>query len=81
MTNFVKCTACGWLHFAISAAAALEEMQGMNEMLEREGSDRKATLEAYLRCFRCGADSATFVPAQESDAPPGVTIQAVVVQR
>ena len=53
----------------------------MNEMLEREGSNRKATYEAYLRCCRCGADSATFLAAQESDAPPGVTIQAVVIER
>lgn len=81
MTNFVKCPTCGWLHFAIAEADALEEMRGVNEILEHEGSGRKATLEAYLRCFRCGADSAAFVPAQESDAPPGVTIQAVVVER
>lgn len=53
----------------------------MNKILEREGSGQRATFEAYLRCFRCGACSATFLLAQESDAPLGATIQAVVVER
>ena len=81
MTDNVKCPACGWLHFEVSAVAALSELCGVNQMLAQEGSERKATFEAYLRCFRCGADSATFVPASESDAPSGVTIQAVVLER
>lgn len=81
MTGFVKCPACGWLHFKIPAAAAHEQIRKSNEMLTREDCFRKATLDMYLHCFRCGADSAGFVPAQESDAPSGATIQAVIVER
>lgn len=53
MTNLVKCTACGWLHFATSAAAALDEMQGVNEILERAKAPtgrrrRKRTCDAFV---------------------------------
>lgn len=83
MTDFVKCHACGWLHFAISAEDARAEVSATNEMLAsaRLHDVRRASFDAYLRCFRCGADTASFISAVESDAPSGVTIQACVVQR
>ena len=62
----VKCPKCGWVHVAIPAQVARES-----------GDD----FERYLRCFRCGADSAGFVPAGEADAPLGATLQACVVER
>ena len=80
MAEFVKCPTCGWLHFKISRAEALAHVQEVNETLEHADSSGKATLEAYLHCFRCGADSASFVLAQASNAPIGATIQAVVVE-
>jgi hypothetical protein len=73
--------AAGWLRFEVWAAAALGEMRGVRQMFEQEGSERRETLEACLRCFRCGADSATLVPARQCEAPSGVTIQPVNLER
>lgn len=79
--DYVKCPACGWLHFEISAATARAEVAEVNAHLRAVGEPENASFDRYLRCFRCGADTAGFVPAQESDAPLGCTIQPAVVER
>ncbi len=60
----VKCSACGWVHVAIPLAVA----KASSEDIER-----------YMRCFRCGRPTSQFVPAEESDAPLGCTLQACVM--
>ena len=66
--NYVKCDKCGWVHVAISSAAA------------REYAKTVDVLEGYFRCFRCGSPSSNFFPAEGNDAPDGCTLQAVVVE-
>lgn len=85
-TTYVKCRRCGWLHFAVSAEYAHAHVESMNHYLCRlpaaeRASFGKPSLSAYLRCFKCGADSVGFLAAKESDAPSGATLQPVVVER
>jgi rubredoxin len=48
-----KCNVCGWVHAAIPLAMAQQSA---------------ADLASYRKCFRCGADTAGFVPAKSGDA-------------
>ena len=78
--NYVKCPQCGWLHFTISerdarASVAWALAQPLSHNVARSPFER------YLRCFSCGANTATFVPAVESDAPTGATLNPVVILR
>jgi hypothetical protein len=62
--------------------AALRGLRGeCNEAFALQGIPQRAFFDRCLRCLRCNADTATFVPAKESDAPLGVTIQPVVIER
>lgn len=58
-----KCNKCGWVHAALPLAAVQVEVEASG----------------YSKCFRCGAPSAGFVPAQEGDVHRGATIQGVYV--
>lgn len=78
---FAKCHVCGWLHVAVPAADARAETADTNAGFEQAGEARRAKYESFLHCSRCRADSAKFLPAAESDAPSGVTLQSVVVER
>lgn len=85
-TEYVKCYRCDWLHFAVSAEYAQAHMETMGNYLDSLSAEERASfgtpsLAAYMRCFRCSADSAGFLSAAEADAPMGVTIQPVVVER
>lgn len=80
-STYVKCPRCGWLHFAVGAESAMRQVQETNEAFQLQGIPERASFDSHLRCFRCGADSATFLSATEADAPSGVTIQAVVIER
>ena len=80
-TTYVKCPNCGWLHFVVSAERAMRQVQQTNSAFQLQGIQQRAFFNSYLHCFRCGQDSAAFQPAQESDAPLGVTIQPVVIER
>lgn len=80
-TTFVKCPRCGWLHFAVSAESARQQVADANAHLRSLGEPERASLDSYMHCFRCGEDTAGFLPAVESDAPSGVTIQPVVTER
>ena len=74
-----KCNKCAWVHAAIPLAAAQEQVQSANEWLATKGESATEDIARYLRCFKCGAPSADFVPAMPGDAPTGSTIQGVVV--
>jgi rubredoxin len=74
-----KCQKCGWVHAAIPLAQAQAQVQSVNAWLAGKQEPQTETIERYLKCFRCGAPSAQFVPALLGDAPLGSTIQGVVV--
>jgi hypothetical protein len=57
----------------------MQQISDVNEHLRRGGEPATASLKDYCRCSHCGADTVGFLPAVESDAPPGVTIQPVVL--
>lgn len=59
-----KCPACGWVHVAIT-----------REFAVASGYD----LGRLEKCFRCGAPSVGFVPAQPGDSPLLSTLQAVLL--
>lgn len=69
MTDFkigdYKCPQCGWVHIAITREFAIASNYDI------------ARLE---KCFRCGAPSVGFVPAEAGDAPLLSTLQAVVLK-
>ena len=74
-----KCPKCGWVHAAIPLEVAHEQVQRANDWHVSKGESQTADVARYLRCFRCGASTADFVPAQPGEAPTGSTIQGVVV--
>lgn len=74
-----KCTKCGWVHSAIPLADAEAQVASANAYDASKGRPQTASLAHYLRCFRCGAPTSDFVPANPNDAPTGSTIQGVVV--
>lgn len=85
-TEYVKCRRCGWLHFAVSAEYAQAHVESMGSYLDKVSAPERASfgtrsLAAYMHCFKCGADSAGFLAASEADAPRGVAIQPLVVER
>ena len=58
-----KCNRCGWVHAALPRAVV----------------QQNPDYGSYYKCFKCGAPSVGFVPAQAEDAPTGSTIQGVYV--
>lgn len=79
--TFVKCHKCGWVHFTQTPEEAKAQVAEANEYLASIHDPHRTSYEVYLRCFRCGEDSAGFLPAQEEDGPLGATIQPTVVVR
>ena len=76
--NYVKCPRCNRLYFTVSEQAARADVAwSLAQPLSHNVA--RAPFERYLSCYSCGADTATFLPAVESDAPAGVTIQPVVM--
>lgn len=77
---YVKCPLCSWLHVAISPKECRQRV--FRELISPFGHRFGRSLFAkYMACFRCGADSATFVPGRVEDAPAGVSLQPVVLER
>lgn len=74
-----KCPKCGWVHAAIPLSEATAQVASANEYCESQGPPQIASMERYLRCFRCGAPTTGFVPACPGDAPNGCTIQGIIV--
>lgn len=74
-----KCPKCGWVHAAITLADAEAQIASANEYDKSQGRQQTASMDHYLRCFRCGAPTTGFVPAGPGDAPSGCTIQGIVV--
>lgn len=58
-----NCNKCGWVHAALPLAAVQQQVEAGK----------------YAKCFRCGAPSAGFVPADEGDVPTGSTMQGIYV--
>lgn len=79
MPKTYKCPACGWVHVAIPLEDAEAGVRSGNAYAAAQGEPQKESIDRYLKCFRCGADSSTFVPAKDRDVPAGSTIQSVVV--
>ena len=77
----VKCPTCGWVHIAIPAADARKQVTAVNEACIELGRCPGASMTEYMRCVRCRADSVTFVPANNGDAPTLATLQPVVTER
>jgi hypothetical protein len=79
MVDYVRCL-CGWVHFAVPLASAQLEIARFNAYAERAGIEHRSSLDSYLRCRRCRADTAQFerfTPERE----PGYTMLPVVVKR
>jgi DNA-directed RNA polymerase subunit RPC12/RpoP len=74
-----KCHKCSWVHAAIPASVALEQVRLANAWCASKGEPETEEITRYLRCARCGAPTSEFVPAGQGDAPTGSTIQGVVV--
>jgi len=74
-----KCIRCGRVHLRISLADAAAHIQSVNARLQPDESP--ASLDAFLRCFGCGAPASSFVLATEDDALDGVTLTLCVIER
>ena len=79
MTNakHYKCGVCSWVHFELSLEDAQAHTDAVNAALPKDG--KPVTVDRYFACSRCGASSATFVPALPGDAPPLSTLRRVVL--
>lgn len=77
----VKCPRCGWVHAAIPLHHAEQTVRDENADRMRAGLKATATVSRYLKCFRCGGDTGSFLPATEGDAPDGCTLEPVVVDQ
>lgn len=78
----VTCTRCGRVSFAVSRAEAELRVAEHNAMrLEHRDNLRfwpaPASVDRY-RCLGCGGWG-PYLPARPGDCPPGVTINAVIV--
>lgn len=76
----VVCPSCGWVHVAIPRHHAEQHVSDANADHLASGNQPVATMDAYLKCFRCGKETSAFLPAQPSDAPLGCTLQPAVVE-
>lgn len=75
----VRCGKCGWVHVAIPLHHAEQEVLDANIEHAKAGRPVVESIGRYLRCYRCGAESAGFIAAGPSDAPAGSTLQPLVV--
>lgn len=73
-----KCGMCGWVPLELSLEAAQAHTDAVNAALSGDG--KPVAVERYFACGRCGASSATFVPALPGDAPPLATLPGIVLQ-
>lgn len=78
--DYVKCPACGWVRYAVKRGAAQLDVVRFNSYAQRVGLKQGSSLESYMTCLKCGADTTTFerfTPERE----PGHTMQPVVVEQ
>lgn len=75
----MKCPKCGWVYVAIPLHHAEQAVLDANIEHAKAGRPGVESIGRYLRCYRCGAESAGFIAAGPSDAPAGSTLQPVVV--
>lgn len=82
------CLKCGWVAFGVTREYAEAEVKRFNEFFDRSPQDvrdsygnRHSSVTAYERCFRCGGPHTNFRDAKEGDAPIGVTMSPIIVER
>lgn len=74
-----KCSACGWVHTALPrpvAEASVAEALAHSRALGEPETER---LSRYSQCFRCSQPTSQFVPALDTDAPTGCTLQSCLL--
>lgn len=77
--NYVRCP-CGWVHYAVPLDHAAQAVADFNAYAQRADLEQRSSLDRYMRCAKCSADTALFerfTPERE----PGFTMQPVVVER
>ncbi len=80
------CNKCGWVHFGVTREFAELSVERFNAYFETLSpfeqqdyySNRKASIESYLKCFNCGNSYTDFRNSKDDDAPYGVTIQPIL---
>jgi len=78
VSNYVKCSSCGWVHYAVSLGEAQAAVDDFNSYAACAGLEQRSLLSRYLSCIRCGTATyqcVPFVPERE----PGYTMQPVVI--
>ncbi len=75
----VKCGVCGWVHIALPRPVAEASVAEALAYAKSKGEPATESVSSYRKCFRCGQSTSQFVPALESDAPAGSTLQACVM--
>lgn len=84
--GYLKCTKCGWIHFAVSRDYAEEEVSSFNRYYEsltpiqqeENYGGRKSDISSYEHCFRCGTHHEQAVKATNEEVPNGSTIQPMI---
>lgn len=76
--RFARCASCHWPAYVVSADSARAQVASINAHAERLGEERRASLDSYLRCFKCGASSAHFVETILTEREHGLTIQPCI---
>ena len=68
--RFVACSACGWVHYVMTAAEKVANDQLLNRLIDRyQFSEEEQLLYAstYQQCLRCESPAREFRAAEEHD--------------
>lgn len=81
------CLECGWVAFGVTREFAEASVRQFNKAFDswdeatRETyGNRRSTVSDYECCFYCGGPHTSFRDAAEGDAPPGVTMNPIIVE-
>ena len=87
MTQLRTCNACGWVAFGVTRESAVTSVMRFNDYFNRLSLEQQqayyngkgASLDSYMRCFRCGGNYTNFRDSKEGDCPYGVTLQPILL--
>ena len=84
--SLMTCNACGWVHFGVTFGNAATAVRTFNRFYDtapketKEQYGKRASMECYVKCSRCGGPYTNFRPAEDGDCPDGCTIGPILVE-
>ena len=80
------CNKCGWVHFGVSLEKAKAEVESFNNYFDtltpekqtKSYGGKKASIENYKKCDRCGNSYKNFRRSGTDDCPSGCTVNPIL---